>query len=69
MDCIQMQEHLDRESGVRWAICTLARMLASGFCLRALAGRTRAGISSLAFLQTAPGVNGRQRPDRGAFPL
>ena len=27
------------------------------------------GWSSLAFLQTAPGVNGRQRPDRGAFPL
>ena len=29
----------------------------------------RTGLSSLAFLRTAPGVNGRQQPDRGAFPL
>ena len=41
----------------------------SGFCMRTMAGRPRTGISSLAFLQTAPGVNGRQQPDRGAFPL
>lgn len=69
MDCIQMQEHLDRESGLRWAVWTLARLLASGFWVRTMAGRPRTGVSSLAFLQTAPGVNGRQRPDRGAFPL
>ena len=37
-------------------------------CERWLVGRV-AGISSLAFLRTAPGVNGRQQPDRGAFPL
>ncbi len=43
-------------------------MLASGFSMRTMAGRMRTGLSSPAFLQMAPGVNGRRQPDRGAFP-
>ena len=51
-----------------WAICTVARFTASGFCLRTMALAMRTGLSFPAFHRTAHGVNGRRQPDRGAVP-